>query len=158
MKKARRMAGWVLRTFYSIEDDCMLTLLRALIQPKLDSLDYCCQLWSPHKAADIQALESVQRAYTRQIRGLKDLPYWDRLKKLGQYSQQRRRDRYICRHLHMEDLGKSGAQPFLHKQDVTANKFTNWVEMLKKNSPHPSTSQDQDPPYLQLMLQWAQNL
>ncbi|KAK3861872.1 hypothetical protein Pcinc_032199 [Petrolisthes cinctipes] len=93
VKKARRMAGWVLRTLYSREEDCMFTLWRALIQPKLD---YCCQLWSPHKAVDIQALESVQRAYTWQIRGLKDVPYWDRLKKLGQYSQQRRRDRYIA--------------------------------------------------------------
>ncbi|KAK3884945.1 hypothetical protein Pcinc_003938 [Petrolisthes cinctipes] len=92
-KKARRMAGWVLRTFYSREEDCMLTLWRTLIQPKLD---YCCQLWSPHKAVDIQAMESVQRAYTWQIRGLKDVSYWARLKKLGQYSQQRRRDRYIA--------------------------------------------------------------
>ncbi|KAK3877156.1 hypothetical protein Pcinc_018111 [Petrolisthes cinctipes] len=41
VKKARRMAGWVLRTFYSREEDCMLTMWRALIQPKLD---YCCQL------------------------------------------------------------------------------------------------------------------
>ncbi|KAK3876450.1 hypothetical protein Pcinc_018781 [Petrolisthes cinctipes] len=72
VNKARRMAGWVLRTFYSREEDCMLTLWRALIQPKLD---YCCQLWSAHKAVDIQALESVQRAYTRQIRGLEDVPY-----------------------------------------------------------------------------------
>ncbi|KAK3878543.1 hypothetical protein Pcinc_016842 [Petrolisthes cinctipes] len=36
----------------------------------------------------------VQRSFTRQIRGMRDLSYWDRLMELGLYSQQRRRDRY----------------------------------------------------------------
>ncbi|KAG0719064.1 hypothetical protein GWK47_051268 [Chionoecetes opilio] len=91
IKKARRIAGWILRTFYSREEECMMTLWRALVRP---ILDYCSQLWSPHKAMDIQALESVQRSFTRQIRGMKELSYRERLKRLGQYSQQRRRERY----------------------------------------------------------------
>ncbi|KAK3858814.1 hypothetical protein Pcinc_035023 [Petrolisthes cinctipes] len=69
----------------------MLTLWKTLIQPLLD---YCSQLWSPHKRGDIQHLELVQRSFTRQIRGMRDLSYWDRLMELGLYSQQRRRDRY----------------------------------------------------------------
>ena len=69
----------------------MLTLWKALVQP---ILDYCSQLWSPHKKSDIQRLEAVQRSFTKQIRGLGDLDYWDRLKALGLYSQQRRRERY----------------------------------------------------------------
>ncbi|KAK3881354.1 hypothetical protein Pcinc_014199 [Petrolisthes cinctipes] len=92
IKKARRIAGWILRTFYSQEKDCMLTLWRALVHYVLD---YCSQLWSPHMAMDIQALESVQRAYTRQIKAMKELSYWERLKRLGLYSQQRRREIYI---------------------------------------------------------------
>jgi len=91
IKKARRIAGWILRTFYSREEECLMTLWKALVQP---ILDYCSQLWSPYKAMDIQALESVQRSYTRQIRGMKELSYWERLKRLGLYSQQRRRERY----------------------------------------------------------------
>ena len=43
---------------------------------------------------DIEALESVQRSYTRQTRGMKELSYWERLQRLGLYSQQRRRERY----------------------------------------------------------------
>ncbi|KAK3877174.1 hypothetical protein Pcinc_018091 [Petrolisthes cinctipes] len=70
----------------------MLTLWRALVQPVLD---YCSQLWSPHMVLDIQALESVQREYTRQVKAMKELSYWERLKRLGLYSQQRRRERYI---------------------------------------------------------------
>ncbi|KAK3865741.1 hypothetical protein Pcinc_028676 [Petrolisthes cinctipes] len=90
-KKVKRIAGWILRTYYSREDECLMTLWRALVQP---ILDYCSQLWSPYKAMDVQALESVQWSYTRQIRGMKDFSYWERLKRLGLYSQQRRRERY----------------------------------------------------------------
>lgn len=89
--KARRMVGWVLRTFRSREQEVMLALWKALIQPVLD---YCSQLWSPHKKAEIQELESVQRAFTRTIKDMKGLNYWQRLQKLGLYSQQRRRERY----------------------------------------------------------------
>ncbi|MPC32331.1 hypothetical protein E2C01_025642 [Portunus trituberculatus] len=39
--KARRMVGWVLRTFKSRGKDVMLALWKALIQP---ILDYCSQL------------------------------------------------------------------------------------------------------------------
>ncbi|KAG0710230.1 RNA-directed DNA polymerase from mobile element jockey [Chionoecetes opilio] len=91
VRKAKGMAGWVLRTFTTRETLTMLTLWKTLIQPLLD---YCCQLWSPHKRGDIQLLEVVQRSFTRQIRGMRDLSYWDRLRELGLNSQQRRRDRY----------------------------------------------------------------
>ena len=91
VKKARGMAGWVLRTFTTRKLKIMLTLWKALVQP---TLDYCSQLWSPHKKGDIQQLEVVQRLFTKQIRGLRDLNYWDRLKELGLCSQPRRWDRY----------------------------------------------------------------
>ncbi|XP_050691060.1 uncharacterized protein LOC126982828 [Eriocheir sinensis] len=91
VKKAKAMAGRVLRTFSSREPLVMLTLWKSLVQP---ILDYCSQLWSPHKKGDIQLLEAVQRSYTRQISGMKELNYWHRLHKLGLLSQQRRRDRY----------------------------------------------------------------
>ncbi|KAG0714231.1 Death-associated protein kinase 2 [Chionoecetes opilio] len=91
VKKAREMAGWVLRTFTSREPEVMLTLWKSLIQPHLD---YCSQLWSPHQTGAIQRLEAVQRQFTRRIWGMKGLNYWERLQRLGLYSQQRRRDRY----------------------------------------------------------------
>ncbi|KAK3871524.1 hypothetical protein Pcinc_023332 [Petrolisthes cinctipes] len=36
----------------------------------------------------------VRRSFTRQIRGMRDLSYWDRLMELRLYLQQRSRDRY----------------------------------------------------------------
>ena len=44
-------------------------------------------------------LESTQRAFTRYISGCQGLSYWDRLKKLGMMSLQRRRERYVILHL-----------------------------------------------------------
>ena len=74
----------------------MLTVLRTLIQPRLD---YCSQLWSPRDQCSINRLESVQRQFMSQIRGpsLKDKDYWGKLSFLRVYSQERRRERYqIC--------------------------------------------------------------
>ena len=74
----------------------MLTLLRSLIQPRLD---YCSQLWSPRDQHSINRLESVQRNFLSQIRGpgLQGKNYWEKLNDLRVYSQERRRERYqIC--------------------------------------------------------------
>ena len=57
-------------------------------------LEYCCPVWNPVKISDIQKLENVQRCFVRKIAGLKDMDYWDRLKKLKMMSLQRRRERY----------------------------------------------------------------
>ena len=50
---------------------------------------------TPFSLQDIKKLESTQRAFTRYIRGFHSLSYWDRLKKLGLMSLQRRRERYV---------------------------------------------------------------
>ena len=71
----------------------MLTLLRSLVQPRLD---YCSQLWSPSDQNSINQLESVQRHLVNRIKDskLQGMNYWDKLKDLKIYSQERRRERY----------------------------------------------------------------
>ena len=74
----------------------MLTIMRSLIQPRLD---YCSQLWSPRDQASINRLEGVQRQFISQIRdpALLQMNYWEKLSHLRVYSQERRRERYqIC--------------------------------------------------------------
>ena len=73
IKKARRMMGWVLRTFSTREPEPLLILYKALVMPHLE---YCCQLWSPVVIGEIRKLESVQRSFTARIAGLRDLDYW----------------------------------------------------------------------------------
>ena len=63
------------------------------------TLEYCCPVWNPAKVKDIQALENIQRSFTRKIIGCQDLSYWDRLKKLKVLSLQRRRERYCIIHV-----------------------------------------------------------
>ena len=58
-------------------------------------LEYCCQLWNPWKAKDIQAIEAIQRTFTYKITEVQHLNNWERLHELKLYSLQRRRERYI---------------------------------------------------------------
>ena len=90
--EAKSQAAWVLRTFASRDKLTMLTLYKSLIQCKLD---YCSQLWSPVSKGEITALEQIQRNFLRKISGISHLPYWDQLKELKLYSQERRRERYM---------------------------------------------------------------
>ena len=84
--------GWVLRVFQSRKRSLMLTLLKSLVIPLLD---YCCQLWDPWNAKDIQAMEGIQRTCTYKITEVQHLNYWERLHELKLYSLQRSRERYI---------------------------------------------------------------
>ena len=86
-----RMLGWVLRTFRRRSRVLMLTVWKSLIQSKLD---YCSQLWSPCDQTSIAKLEGVARSFSARVAGMDGLDYWDRLQKLGMYSQERRRERY----------------------------------------------------------------
>ena len=71
----------------------MLTLLKSLVQPRLD---YCSQLWSPSDQTSINQIEAVQRHLVNRIkdRRLTGLNYWEKLSELKLYSQERRRERY----------------------------------------------------------------
>ncbi len=87
----KSMSGWVLRTFASRDGQCLKTLWKSLVLPRLE---YCCQLWSPHKIQEITTLEVIQRAFTARIQEVQHLDYWERLSELKLYSLQRRRERY----------------------------------------------------------------
>ena len=86
------MVGWVLMSFRSRSKLVMLTCWKSLLQSRLD---YCCQVWSPSDQASIGKLENVAKNFTSHIDGMEGLNYWERLKALGMYSQERRRERYL---------------------------------------------------------------
>ena len=85
------MCGYILRTFVTREPGPLMTLFKSLVIP---IMDYCSIIWSPSKKKDIQAIEKIQRKFTKRINGLQDLNYYERLEKLHIYSMQRRRERY----------------------------------------------------------------
>ena len=99
VSKARIMAGWALRTFSTREREPMMTIWNSLVRPKLD---YCSPLWSPRPTNfnDIDLLDQTQRVFTRQIKGMENLDYAQRLKILKTYSIQRRQERYKILYLY----------------------------------------------------------
>ena len=90
--KGHRQCGWILRTFITRQPGPMITLFKGLVLPLVE---YCCQLWSPTSLAQIRKIEAVQRNFTSRISNIGDLNYWQRLDRLGLYSLERRRERYI---------------------------------------------------------------
>ena len=96
VQSARTIASWVLSVFRDRSPVIMMTLYKTMIRSKLE---YCCPVWNPSKVQNIQALENIQRSFTRKISGCQDCNYWDRLKKLHILSLQRRRERYCIIHV-----------------------------------------------------------
>ena len=92
-KQCRQLTGWILRTFKSRDKCTMVALFKSLVLPRLE---YGCQLWSPTLVNQINAIENIQRKFTKHITAMHSLPYENRLKHLKLYSLQRRRDRYIA--------------------------------------------------------------
>ena len=58
-------------------------------------MEYCCIVWSPVNQKWIYELEKIQKNFTKKIKGMEELNYHERLKKLNMYSLERRRERYM---------------------------------------------------------------
>ena len=70
----------------------MIKLFNTYIRSKLE---YCCSVWSPTAQGEINEIERIQKCFTSKIEGMEGLDYHQRLKKLGLYSLERRRERYL---------------------------------------------------------------
>ena len=91
ISKANRAIGIISRSFKCKKKHIMLPLYKSIIRP---ILDYCSPVWNPYLKKDIQALEKVQRRFTRMIEGFKELSYEQRLGKLHLMTLEMRRLRY----------------------------------------------------------------
>ena len=92
--KANQKSGWVFRTFKDRNVDFLRRIWRSVIQPHQD---YCCPLWAPYYTkGDLLNQEGPLRAFTKRAWGLREVMYWDRLKKFKLMSMQRRVQRYRC--------------------------------------------------------------
>ena len=90
--KTSAKAALVLRTFQGRSLPLMRTLWRTVVQPHQD---YASQLWAPvGLQGDLQLQEAPLRAFTRRVRGLSTLPYWERLASMRLLSTERRQERY----------------------------------------------------------------
>lgn len=82
--------GSLKKVFTSRNQQLWEILWTTLIRPHLE---HAIQAWSPHLRNDINVIESVQRAVTKHINGMKGLSYEQRLEKLGWTTLEERRAR-----------------------------------------------------------------
>ena len=90
VKKAYGMLGFIHRGIEFKSREVMLQLYKSLVRPHLK---YCIQFWSSHYRKDVEAMERVQRRFTRMLPGLENKSYEARLTELGLFSLERRRMR-----------------------------------------------------------------
>ena len=90
-KKVKQKSGWIFRTFLCRNTWFLKFMWKSLVQCHLD---YCSQLYFPHKSSDMEKLENQQRLFTLKIPEVSHLNYWQRLDTLKIYSQERRMERY----------------------------------------------------------------
>jgi len=69
----------------------MLTLRKAYITYIRPLLEYNCIVWSPALKKHINAIEKIQRKFTKRIPSLSNMPYLDRLKIINLDSLELRR-------------------------------------------------------------------
>ena len=80
VNKANRMVGMIKIGFTYLDKDMFMNLYPVLVRPLIE---YCVQVWSPHKQKHIDLLEGFQRRATKVVPGLRNMTYDERLKELG---------------------------------------------------------------------------
>ncbi len=67
------------RSFNFLDEELFLPLYKSLVRVHLD---FASTVWAPHKIKHVEQLESVQRRITKQLPGMRDLSYPERLRRL----------------------------------------------------------------------------
>ena len=83
----------ILRYFLSKNCDSLLKAFKVGLYVR-PLLEYCSVIWSPVLVKDINALEIVQRQFTKRMPGMSNLTYPQRLLKLNIESLEIRRLRF----------------------------------------------------------------
>ena len=68
VKKARCMAGVIHRNIINKTSSIMVPLFKSMIRP---IIEYGSSLWSPYLKQDINAIENIQKNFTKSIPGMK---------------------------------------------------------------------------------------
>jgi len=91
VNKAGGISSNLLKSTVCRSADFMIALLISDIRPLTD---FCSQLWNLGYLGDLRLVESVQRRWTKQVQGLYDVPYLERLRRLDLFSVKARMERY----------------------------------------------------------------
>eukprot|EP00061_Rhincodon_typus_P012874 g38893.t1 len=88
VKKAYGMLAFLGRGIeYKSQDVVLLQLYETLVRPHLK---YCNWFWLPHYRKNVEALERLQKRFTRMLPSLEGMNYKERLEKLRLFSLEQR--------------------------------------------------------------------
>ena len=90
VKKAETALGLLKRTVVSYDKNVFLKLYKLLVR---SCLEYSTAVWNPRSKRNIQLIEEVQKRMNKNIQGMKDLTYNERLIALNLYSLEK------CEHI-----------------------------------------------------------
>ena len=86
--KAHKRANLILRTFESKDISLLVRAYLVYVRP---IVEYNSIVWSPYSVKDIQAIERVQRRFTKRLPALRQCSYQERLCRLQLHSLELRR-------------------------------------------------------------------
>lgn len=86
--KAHVRAKLILKCFNSRDRSLLMKAFCTYVRPLIE---YCTPVWTPHFSYLVDKIEKVQRHFTKQLNGLKNMSYSERLKILGIQSLEHRR-------------------------------------------------------------------
>ena len=78
--KANRLSGLILRAFRSRDRAVLWQAFRSYVTPVIN---YASSCWNPRFRKDINAIERVQRGFTKRLAGMRNLSYQERLNSLS---------------------------------------------------------------------------
>ena len=87
-RRAHGRASLIIKCFESRNIVSLVTAFNVYVRP---ILEYCLVVWNPCLIKDINAIEGVQRRFTKRLPGMRELPYHQRLVRLGLESLELRR-------------------------------------------------------------------
>ena len=79
IKKSNQLTGLIKRSFTYTDKHMLLKLYKSIVRPHLE---YANVIWHPFYKNQLEALEKVQRRYTKFIPGLSEKSYYERLVEL----------------------------------------------------------------------------
>jgi len=79
-KSASATSNLIYKCFHNRSRTFLKKLFQVYVRPKLE---YASQVWNPYHIKDIDAIEKIQRKFTKRIPGLHYLPYSERLRILN---------------------------------------------------------------------------
>ena len=122
-----KVSGLILRSFTSKNKKLLVRAFKTYVRP---ILEYCSPVWNPHLLKDINALEKVQRYFTKRLFIDKNISYETRLELTGL-------ERLELRRLHL-DLCASYSIIIQHQEPTNEffsfnNNKTRAINSLKLN-------------------------